>query len=55
METNPPYPVKVLVTLTADQACRIEAFRRRTSPIPSKREAIRMLIERGLDRSPTTP
>lgn len=47
MAADATYPVKKLVNLTAEQAERISTFRY-DQRIPSENEAIRRLIELGL-------
>jgi hypothetical protein len=42
------FPVEIILALTNEQAARVEEFRRRQTPIPSRREALRALIEVGL-------
>ena len=42
------FPIEILVALTADQAERVNEYRRHQTPIPSRRQALRELIEAGL-------
>ena len=50
MSKDTVFPVKKLVNLTEDQAKRISDFRFEKR-LPSENEAIRILIELGLDAS----
>jgi hypothetical protein len=50
MSKDTVFPVKKLVNLTDDQAKRISDFRF-DNRLPSENEAIRILIERGLEIS----
>ena len=50
MSKDTVFPVKKLVNLTDDQAKRISDFRF-DNRLPSENEAIRILIERGLETS----
>ena len=51
MNKDTVFPVKKLVNLTEDQAKRISDYRFEKR-LPSENEAIRMLIQIGLDTSP---
>jgi hypothetical protein len=48
MTKSRQFPVEIILALTQEQAARVEEYRRRQTPIPSRREALTELIKAGL-------